>query len=408
MSTQEKKGLFARLIAYMIANKPDLLFKILRTIKPNLVPPGDGPVFITRFRDVQEALSRPEVFRVTYRPMMDPSVGPFMLGYDGSVYNQRDKGIMRSLIRKEDMQRVKEIVSRLAQEAVDAAAKKGEMEVVSELSRMVPVLLTCEYFGFPGPDTPTMFRWSRATQYDMFHNIERDEAIHQDNIKAGQEMQRYLKDVLIPRRREELRENPEQDDVLSRLLKSSFPDAVGFDEQRIVSNTIGTLVGGIETTSQAIVQILDQLFKRPEIFREAVQAARDDNDDLLLSYCWEALRFNPINPFVVRQCAQEYTIAAGSFRSAKIPKGRLVLVCTRSAMRDGRELCCPGDFVIDRPDYHYMHMGYGSHTCLGDQVSRVQVPQIVKRLLLRPNLHPKGDIDFKGGPFPEKYVVAFD
>jgi cytochrome P450 len=164
MSTQEKKGLFARLIAYMIANKPDLLFKILRTIKPNLVPPGDGPVFITRFRDVQEALSRPEVFRVTYRPMMDPSVGPFMLGYDGSVYNQRDKGIMRSLIRKEDMQRVKEIVSRLAQEAVDAAAKKGEMEVVSELSRMVPVLLTCEYFGFPGPDTPTMFRWSRATQ----------------------------------------------------------------------------------------------------------------------------------------------------------------------------------------------------------------------------------------------------
>ena len=126
-----------------------------------------------------------------------------------------------------------------------------------------------------------------------------------------------------------------------------------------------------------------------------------------------SMRLTPrVVPFLVgllvRVCAQDYTIAAGSFRSAKIPKGRIVLVSTRSAMKDGRELCCPDDFVIDRPDYHYMHMGYGSHKCLGDQVSRVQVPQIVKQLLLRPNLRAKSAIDFEGGPFPEKYMVAFD
>lgn len=54
-----------------------------------------------------------------------------------------------------------------------------------------------------------------------------------------------------------------------------------------------------------------------------------------------------------------------------------------------------------------MHMGYGPHTCLGDQISRVQVPRLVKALLKRPDLRPAGEIDFKGGPFPERYTVTF-
>ena len=58
--------------------------------------------------------------------------------------------------------------------------------------------------------------------------------------------------------------------------------------------------------------------------------------------------------------------------------------------------CC-----IDRPAYHYMHLGYGMHTCLGDQVSRVQVPEIIKRLLTLTGLRAAGPIDFRGGVFPE-------
>jgi cytochrome P450 len=402
-----QKSAGARFIAYMIREKPDLLFKILRNLRPNFAAPNNGPVFITRFRDVQEALERPEIFRVTYAPMMDPSVGPYMLGRDGTTINQRDKGIMRSLMQREDLPRVRGIVAQLAAEALAEAAPMRSIEVVANLSRKVPIQFTGEYFGFPGPDLESMFRWSRATQYDMFHNIDKDPDVHQRNIDAGHEMHAYLSQ-LIPQRRKELETDPSLDDILSRLLKSRFDDAIGFDEERIMTNMMGTLVGGIETTSQAIVQILDQLFKRPETLEEATAAAQDDDDDKLYRYCWEALRFNPINPFVVRQCAEDYTIASGTLRSTKIKAGRIVLISTRSAMRDGRELCCPNDFCIDRPDYHYMHTGYGLHTCLGDQISQVQIPQIVKQLLKRSNLRPIGEIDFKGGPFPESYTVGFE
>jgi cytochrome P450 len=213
---------------------------------------------------------------------------------------------------------------------------------------------------------------------------------------------------LLPQRRKQLDAGAQLDDILSRLLNSDFAPSIGFDDERIITNIMGTLVGGIETTSQAIVQILDQLFKRPNILKKAIAAAHGNDDHLLYRYCWEALRFNPINPFVVRHCTTDYRIAKGSLRAATIKAGSTVLVSTRSAMRDGRQLPAASSFAIDRPESVYMHLGYGLHTCLGDQVSRVQVPEIVRRILRIPGVRPASAIDFGGGPFPESYVISYN
>ena len=171
---------------------------------------------------------------------------------------------------------------------------------------------------------------------------------------------------------------------------------------------MGTLVGGIETTSAAIVQLLDQLFKRPKILKEAIDVASSNDDHLMYRYCWEALRFNPINPFVVRHCRTDYRIAKGSLRAATIKAGSTVLISTRSAMRDGFQLPAPSSFAIDRPESVYMHLGYGMHTCLGDQISRIQVPEIVRRILQIPGVRPVADIDYAAGPFPERYLITYD
>lgn len=408
MATGQKKGIVARFLAWMIANHPDLLFAIIRNTRPNLALGSAGPVFITRFPDVQEVLSRPDVFQVTYAPMIDPSVGPFMLGRDCTEINQRDKGIMRAFMRQEDLPQIRLKVRELVDEAVNAQLyRNNQIEVVGTLSRMVPVRLTGDYFGFPGPDLASMFRWSRATQYDMFHNLDNDPAVHADNVAAGHEMRAYL-ERLLPERRAEVRAGVPRDDILSRLLQSQLAPVIGFDDERVVTNTMGTLVGGIETTSAAIVQILDQLFQRPEILAEAIAAAHGSDDHLMYRYCWEALRFNPINPFVVRRCTADYRVARGTLRAATIRAGSTVLVSGRSAMRDGRQVAAASSFATDRPESVYMHLGYGLHTCLGDQVSRVQVPEIVRRILKLPGIRPEGPIDFAGGPFPERYVVGFD
>ncbi|MCV6590473.1 MAG: cytochrome P450 [Marinobacterium sp.] len=402
---EEGKSLFETLI-----NKhPDEFFKVLRETKPILSVPGKF-VLVTRFDDVQEALSRPEVFTVKpYQRAMDPSVGPFMLARDGTTINSRDKGIMRAVLRREDLPQVREMVAGLARQAIEQGARDGQLEVVSMLSRMVPVKLTGEYFGFPGPDVETMKRWSYWTQYDMFHNQDLSELVHTNNVRSGHEMKAYLLELATQRRKEIAAGKP-GNDVFSRLLETHLPDVIGFDEARILTNTMGLLVGGVETTSAAIVQILDQLFDRPEQYEALINAARQGDDATVYDICWEALRFNPINPFVVRLCAEDYTLAAGSSRETLIKAGTPVLISGRSAMMDSHQVPDPEDFISGRPAYHYMHMGYGLHTCLGDHVSRVQIPEIIKQLVLSGKVSrapgAAGQLDFKGGPFPESFSVC--
>ncbi|MEM6986483.1 MAG: cytochrome P450, partial [Pseudomonadota bacterium] len=57
------------------------------------------------------------------------------------------------------------------------------------------------------------------------------------------------------------------------------------------------------------------------------------------------------------------------------------------------------------PDHHYMHLGYGHHRCLGDHISLVQVPEMVRAVLRLNNPRPMGEIDKSGGPFPEHYRI---
>jgi len=442
-------------------------FQELREHRPILVTPAF--TLVTRFPDVQEILSRPRDFSVRiYQGKMDPVVaGPFMLARDETPVNWREKGIMQAMLQPEDLPCVRMLCGRLADEALAAAAAEGRIEVVSRLGRYVPTRLCGEYFGFPGPDLDTMYRWSRATQADMFKNLANDPDVHAASVQAGQEMMEYLRGLLAEKRsaQNDLPDDGPQSPrpaqplsflerlnaclrlmlhgelptaepsassppagapstsgppaggghssatIFDRLVATRFDDAIHFDDHRLISNIAGLLIGAVETTSQAIVQVIEQILQRPDI----ASAARDaiaEGDEAFDRYVWEALRFNPINPLVFRFCESDYTVAAGTERAHRVAKGTTVFACTASAQFDAAELTTPDEFVVDRPAYHTMHFGYGHHKCLGADVAAVMIPEVVKRVLLLPGIRlldgDAGKIDFQGGPFPEQFTVAFD
>jgi cytochrome P450 len=402
---EQQMGLFFK---YVLTD-PDTMFAELRAHRPIFAMPS--ATLATRFEDVEEILSRPTVFSVRlYQPRMDPSVGPFMLARDATEINRRDKSIMMAMLSMRDLPLIAQIVTELADAALKQAG--GTIELISQLSRLVPIQLTGRYFGFSGPDTATMFRWSRATQYDMFHNTPlNDPKVHQDNLQAGAEMRQYLTG-LMTQRREELKANANLDDTLSRLLKTVLPPQLGFANERILTNMMGLLVGGVETTSAAAAQVIDVLLSKPEQLAAAQGAAMAGNRGLLAQYVWEALRFNPINPFVFRFCESDYELASGTDRRALLKAGTVVLASTRSAMMDDGEVDYPEEFRLTRPAYHYLHFGYGHHACLGEQVGTVEIPILVERLLLRRNLRrapgDAGQLNMETGPFPESFSLQFD
>lgn len=402
-----------------LQNEPLGVFAVLRKLQPIL----DTKSFtlLTRFDDVEEVLSRNAVFTVKpYVPKMDPSLGVFMLDRDDTVYNQRDKGIMRALIQQSDMENVGTLAGKLARDEL-ARASGAAFDVVENLSRKVPVLITGAYFGFPGPNLETMLRWSYWTQYDMFHNLTDNAIVHAHNVDAGQSMHRYVLEDLLPSQTKKIQAAPSAfDDIVSRLIKLQTPESIGFDVVRRVVNICGLLIGGVETSSAAIVQSLNQLFDRPEQLAKAQTAARANDLPTVYRYWREALRFQPINPFVLRRCVQDYTVAASQSRSHVVKAGSLVLASTASAMHDESVVPNPSAFDIERPDYHYLHYGYGHHLCLGNQVADKQCAAIVMELLKQPGLRrvsssqldwtppPWDDSGLLPGPFPGKFMVSWD
>jgi cytochrome P450 len=395
----------AEIFAQMLKNHPDKLFATLRKVSPILKTPNG--YIITLFDDVQEALTRNDVFTVVpYAPKMDPSVGPYMLARDYTEINYRDKSMMRVVLRMDDLPKVRKMVAKYTNEALDKA--KGNIEVVSNISRRVPVRLTQDYFGFNAPEKD-LFKWSYWTQSDMFHNLTNDATVHKNNISSGNEMHAFLSKEIVNRRKQ-IQKDPKLDDSFSRLIKiSASESATNFGDERIIANIMGLLVGGIETTSQAIVQVLDQLIRVfPKKMAEAKKFAQDGNNEKFDAYVWEALRFNPINPFVVRLSSQDYVLAAGTARSTKIPKGSVALISTRSAMRDEKQVPDADSFKTDRPNYHYMHLGFGAHECLGKYIGMVEITETVKQILLRDDIKATSVPEFtNGSQFPEKYILTY-
>ncbi|MFW8588861.1 cytochrome P450 [Rhizobium beringeri] len=377
------------------------LFTELRDSRPIL----DLSPFVVGCADVTAVLARPSVFQVTYRPHMDPSVGPFILGRDNTKLDWHDKSLMRALLRWEDLPTIRSFAGRTATAAL--ATPDKEIDVVRRVSRLVPLRVVEQCFGFYGPDDAAMLRWSWATQADMFHNLTSDAGLLAANIAADSEMRTWLRCFLARRQPWALASG---DDTVSRLLRLAASDAAGLNLEGVVSNVAGLLVGAIETTSQAIVNATEQILLRPNVKAAAIAAALSEDTSAFDAIVWEALRFNPMTTFVLRIATEPSVLAPGSDHETPVASGRVVAAAIGSAMFDPAIFPEPDDFKA-RPRTDYLHMGFGHHECLGQYVGYTMIPETVRQILLLPGVHlldgNGSAVDNANGPFAERFIIGY-
>jgi cytochrome P450 len=383
--------------------------------RPVLVTPFG--LFVTRFADVTEVLSRPEVFTVrAYAPMMDVVLdGPFILSRDGAEH-VAERGVAQTVLLPQDAQQVRDLAGVLADAALDGlmeeARARGEnrIDIVGDFARRIPLRVCGAYLGFPGPDEQSMTRWSQTSQIAIFRNPRQDPEVNAAADAAGKEMRAYLAG-LIAARRASLHDQSDTvpPDVLSRMLRLRPPAELGFDDRRVATNLAGMLIGYLENTAQSVVQVVEQLMLRPGVRVEAEVAAVTDLA-LFDRYVWEALRFNPFAAYVFRLCQEDYTLAAGTPRETVIPAGTVVMACHPAAMSDPHVIPEPDVFRTDRPSFANLHFGHGTHDCVGGYVGAATITEMVRRIILRPELQllpsPEGAIDFGGTAFPTRFVLA--
>lgn len=381
------------------------LFAELREKRPVLVTPEC--ILFSRYVDVIEILRQPKTFTVE---LYVPAIGEFMLAQDDTPLHTREKAVMHSMLNRDDIARVRQLVADRARQMLDNA--DGQLDLGQDYSRLVPIAIVQEYFGLDGEDARRMIGWSYSKQLDAFRNqtfleLDNRDAVRKQSDQAGQEIAAYLGQLLV-RKGGDLKAGKANDDIVTRLLQTQFPPAVDFPLPRAARNAGGLLVGTIETSSQAVLQCLRQLFRRPDVLARAIEAAQSQSTEEFDGIVWEALRWDPVAPFVFRVAAQDQVVAKGTERETLVRKGTVVLPLLLSAMFDAELFPHPEEFDSTRPFESYMHFGWGSHECLGKYVGMVMIPEMLRQLLLRPGLKPAAELDFGGTPYPQHYKMSWN
>ena len=380
-------------------------FSILRSVKP--VARFGKTVVVTRYNDVKEVLVRENEFTVHeidgYK--MEIMGNPFVLGMDASPETTRDRNMLMQVIKREDLAIVRSLIRKIAADLIEQAKPKKRIDTVNEYARLASVRIVAQYFGVPA-DEPTMMRWQRSIFSEAFANLNNNKAIHERGMVAAKEIADYLAQLIIERQQQQ---TPLEDNVLNRLINKQKDNA--WLDNTAVRRNILCILGVVENTSKVVTHVIDQLLRRPAILEKARQAALNDDISTLHDYSFEALRFNPHNPIILRYCKNGATIGAGTSHEQKIPPKTTVYAATLSAMFDREVVTNPHDFDPDRK-VEYMHFGYGPHLCTGRYISEVTVPELVAGLVKLPNLRKAagsaGHIKYEDVVFPKSLILEFD
>lgn len=379
---------------------PLWVFWFLRMFKPIMIK--GNTVTVSRYRDVLEVLQTDTVFHVTYAEKMGQITdgGDFFLGMQPSPEYERDVSNMRLAARPDDIPtRILPIIEKTASEIVSKS--NGRLNVATTLGLFVPTQVCADYLGTL-PTDPKQFAEDASIMFRFLFIPDNPPEIDEQALAAAKRTRELIDGIIHQHKSSDRREET----VLARCLKMQSEGFPGLDDAKIRDNLLGLLIGMIPTTAKCCAQALDQLLDRPQQLEAAQEAARNNDDELLRKYVFEALRFNPNNPGLIRVAAQDFRLGG-----KRLKKGMNVIALTWSAMFDQSEVRSPSEFRIDRPASDYLHFGAGMHTCFGERISHVQIPQILKVVLRQSNLRrAEGDPGRlqMSGPFPSSLIVEFD
>ena len=251
-----------KLQAHVLQN-PEPVFDVLRRVKPILIVKNFA--LVTRFDDVQEVLSRDDIFQVTYGPKMRVITGgnDFFLGMQNSAEYERDVAHMRTVVRRSDVPAIAVFAGRTAQDIV--AQSGGALEVVNQLTRVVPARWIANYFGTVPPSDRELADWGSIIFQYLFTDLKNDPEVGRAAQEAAGKARQWLDDCIAQRKAS----GEKKDDVLGRCLELQSTGAPGMDDLGIRNNLIGLITGAIPTTSKCCAQALDQLLDRPDVLSQA-------------------------------------------------------------------------------------------------------------------------------------------
>jgi cytochrome P450 len=306
-----------------------------------------------------------------------------MLGSDPPTQTRLRRLVSRDFTPR----RIRELEPRIreiAKNLIDAAARKGEFDVMADLANPLPVMVISDLLGVPPEDYRQFKTWS-------------DKIIEADNTLPGMPIPDEIKTAFTELRSYFVREidrrrkSPGPDLVSALVAAHDEAEALTADE--LLQFLVLLLLAGNETTTNLIGNGMLALGRNP-----ASMAALRSKPELMRGAIEEMLRYDGPVQSTFRTATKDTSVGG-----TPIAAGTGAFVILAAANRDPAQFKDPETFDITRNPNEHMAFGDGIHFCIGAPLARLEGAIAIETALARfPHLrlkNPDASLTYKGSYF---------
>jgi cytochrome P450 len=358
---------------------PYPVFQRLRQEAPLYYNDGYGFYALSRFDDVQKALSDHSAFSSARGAILemiqaDIEIPPGLFIFEDPPAHTAYRGVISRVFTPKRMDALEERVRVLSMMVLDPFVGEQSFDFVRDLGAQVPMQVIGMLLGIPEEE------WAAVRDHS-------DAKVQQApgqarNFRASNDFADAFFTEYV-----EWRASHPADDLMTELLSAEFRDDTGTvrrmsrDEILIFVNLLAT--AGNETTNRLIGWSGKVLADHPDQ-RRALVADRS----LLANTVEELLRYESPAQRICRYVTRDV-----SYYGETVPAGSVMMLLSGSANRDHQAFPPDGDrFDIQRRIRHHLAFGYGAHFCLGAALARLEARVVLDEVL---NRFPEWHVDIE-------------
>jgi len=260
-------------------------------------------------------------------------------------------------------------VRAIAAGVLDNARDAGEIDIVSEFSTHLPMMVIAEMLGLPMETREQLRHFSDAV-------LDRTDADDQGNITEATQAAMVGVMTLLMQIVDEKSRNL-GDDIASLLLTTRVRDddgnEVALTHEQVAYRLLELTIAGHETTAKLIANGVVALDWYPDQRAELVA-----DPSLIPNAVEEMLRWDPPSHYQGRWVEHDVTL-----HGVTIPADSRVVLITGAANHDERVFDNPAYFDIHREIERHVGFGFGIHLCVGAALARLETRIAFEELLAR-------------------------
>lgn len=353
---------------------PHTLYRELRERDPVHWDPYMHAWVVTSYAEVVTVLTKCSAERTPAPDYLDrlglAFMKPFaemmlqqMMFMDGARHS-RLRGICAAAFTPRRVEELRAMIESTADELIDRIIPSGCMDMIADFAIPLPAIVTAKLLGVPVEDHEQLHAWI-IDLAEVLGNFQHHPDRVVEIVQSLQDLKNY-----VAERVEEQRKRPS--DGLIHALMTAEVDGQHLSNEEVISNTIITLIGGHETTTNLIASGFLTLLRHPESLEQL-----RTHPEIIGSAIEELLRFESPVQHTARIAPTEMQLGGKSIRN-----GSRVVAVLAAANRDPNRFPYADRLDLLRPDNRHLAFGWAAHFCFGAPLARME-GQIAFNSLLR-------------------------